>query len=78
MQQFLSRGIQELKTALSVNQSPTGIIGVPANSTEAELLAQFRDMARGFAAALAGWVEIRSAASDLADEMISAKKMLPC
>jgi hypothetical protein len=64
--------------AISVSHSPAWIRGVPANMAEAELFAQFRSMAQGFAAGLAGWVEIRSVASELTDEMIRSKKMLPC
>jgi hypothetical protein len=78
LQGYLRRGIEELQLALSVNQSPTNIRGIPANATEAELLAQFRDMVRGFAAALAGWVEIRSVAAELTEGMIHSKNMLPC
>jgi hypothetical protein len=77
LQDYLRRGVEELQLAISVSHSPTGIRGVPANTTEAELIAQFRNMAQGFAAGLAGWVEIRSVASALTDEMIGAKNMLP-
>jgi hypothetical protein len=34
-------------------------------------------MALGFAAALAGWVEIREAASALACELIGSRNLLP-
>jgi hypothetical protein len=77
LQGYLRRGIEELQVALSVHHSPTDINGIPANTTEGELIAQFRSMAEGFAAGLVGWVEIRSVASTLTEEMISAKKMLP-
>jgi len=73
----LRRGIDELQLAISASHSPKEIRGVPADTTEAELIAQFRSMARGFAAGLAGWVEIRNVASELTDEMISSKKLLP-
>jgi hypothetical protein len=78
LQGYLRRGIEELQLAISVSHSPTGIRGVPANITEAELIAQFRSLAQGFAAGLAGWVEIRGVASELTEEMIRSKKMLPC
>jgi hypothetical protein len=77
LQEYLRRGIEELQQNFSVSHSPTGIAGIPANTTEAELIAQFRTMAQGLAAALAGWVETRSVAADLTDEMIRSKSMLP-
>ncbi len=76
-QGYLKRGIEEIQRAIAVHQSPTGIRGIPASATESELLAEFRDMARGFAAALTGWVEMRSVAEGLTDELISSKKILP-
>ena len=76
-EQYLTRGIEETQRALTASQSPTGINGVPADASEAGLLAEFRDMARGFAAAMAGWVEMRKIATDLTDELIRSGKMLP-
>lgn len=76
-QDYIRQRLKEAESTLSVSQSPTGISGVPADATEAELLLQFRDMARGFAASLAGWVEIREVASGLVDELIESKKLLP-
>ncbi len=76
-QGYLRRGIEEVQRAISTSQSPTGIRGIPANATEAELLRQFRDMALGFAAALAGWVEMREVAAGLATELIDSRKLLP-
>ena len=76
-EQYLTRGIEETQRALTSQPSPTGINGVPADASEAGLLAEFRDMARGFAAAMAGWVEMRKIATDLTDELIRSGKMLP-
>jgi hypothetical protein len=76
-QGYLRRGIEEVQLAISASQSPTGISGIPANATETELLREFRDMARGFAAALAGWVEMREVASGLATELIDSRQLLP-
>ncbi|HEY6132200.1 MAG TPA: hypothetical protein VIV27_09280, partial [Halioglobus sp.] len=72
LQDYLSRGINEIQRTLSISQSPTNISGMPVNMTETQLLAQFRELARGFAAALAGWVEIRTVAATLTDGLISA------
>jgi hypothetical protein len=76
-EQYLTRGIEETQRAISRAQSPTGITGVPADATEAGLLADFRAMARGFAAAMAGWVEMRGVASALTDELIRSGTILP-
>jgi len=76
-EQYLTRGIEETQRAISQSQSPTNITGVPANATEAGLLAEFREMAVGFAAAMAGWVEMRKIAADLTDELIQSGKILP-
>jgi hypothetical protein len=74
---YLQRGITEVQQALAASQSVTGIAGIPENATEAQLLGEFREMALGFAAALAGWVKIREAASALASALISSRKLLP-
>jgi len=76
-EQYLTRGIEETQRAISQSQSPTNITGVPANASEAGLLAEFREMAVGFAAAMAGWVEMRKIAADLTDELIQSGKILP-
>ena len=76
-QAYLRRGIEEMQRAIATSQSPTGIHGVAANATEAELLQEFREMARGFAAALAGWVEMREVAPGLVDELIGSRQLLP-
>ena len=76
-EQYLTRGIEETQSAIGRSQSPTGITGVPANATEAGLIAEFRDMARGFAAGMDGWVEMRKVAAQLTDELIQSGKILP-
>lgn len=76
-EQYLTRGIEETQSAIGRSQSPTGITGAPANATEAGLLAEFRGMARGFAAGMAGWVEMRKVAAQLTDELIQSGKILP-
>ena len=74
---YLARGIEETQQALATSQSITGITGIPENATEAQLLGEFREMARGFAAALAGWVEIRATAAALASDLIGSRRLLP-
>ena len=74
---YLTRGIEEVQRAISQSHSPTEISGAAADATEAEILAEFRTMARGFAAALAGWVEIRSSASALAEQLIQSRQLMP-
>jgi hypothetical protein len=70
-QGYLRRCIEDVQRALSVNQTPTSIEGIPENATEVELVAQFRSMAKGFAAALSGWVDMRRAAMHLTQRLIS-------
>jgi hypothetical protein len=76
-QAYLKRGVEEAQQALVTQHSPTGIPGIPDDITESELIAEFRNMASGFAAALSGWVEMREVASALADEMIASRKIYP-
>jgi hypothetical protein len=76
-QDYLKRGVEEAQNALTTQHSPIGIEGMPGELTETELIAQFRNMALGFAAALAGWVEMREVASALADEMINSRTIFP-
>jgi hypothetical protein len=77
LREHLRRGIEELQLALSVSHSPTGTGGIPGNTTEAELVAQFRKTAPGLADGLAGGVETRKVAADLTEAMIRSKSMLP-
>lgn len=76
-QNYLKNSVEEVQKALATAQSPTAIKGAPSGATEQELLAEFRDMARGFAAAMLGWIEMRSVACGLSDELIRSRKMLP-
>jgi len=74
---YLRRGITELQEVIMATNSPTGMGHIPEGTTEADLLVQFRDMARGFSAALNGWVDTRAVAAALCDEMIVSGDMLP-
>lgn len=74
--EYLKRGIEEVQQALVSIQSPSAMHGVPPGATEAGLLAEFRTMARGFAAALEGWVEIRQVAGGLTDELIASRQLV--
>ena len=76
-QAYLKRGVEEAQQALVTQHSPTGIPGMPADITEAAILQEFRNLATGFAAALAGWVQMREVASTLADEMIASRVIYP-
>ena len=75
--EYLKRGVEETQTALVSQHSPTDIPGIAVGTTEAALMAEFRNLATGFAAALAGWVEMREVASGLANDMIDSRKILP-
>jgi hypothetical protein len=77
LQAYLRRGITELQEVLTSTNTPAGMSDVAAGTTDAELLTRFREMARGFAAALDGWVESREVASALCDEMMASGRMLP-
>lgn len=74
---YLKRGIEEVQRALGEAHSPRDINGVPAGASEAEILAELQRMARGFAGALGGWVEMRRVAAELTRELISSRKILP-
>jgi len=76
-QQYLRRGVDEVQRALTHQHNLTAIEGVAQGASNEQLLAEFRDMARGFAAALAGWVETRDVASRIVDEWVAARKLLP-
>lgn len=77
LQEYLRRGVEELQQRLVAVASPVDMRGVPEAATEAEVLARFREMATGFAAALEGWVETREVAADLVDEMIASRELSP-
>jgi len=76
-QAYLRRGIEEVQQALASPQSPTCLRGLPEGATEATLLPEFRELARGFAASLQGWADMRTVAATLTDEMVSSKQLLP-
>jgi hypothetical protein len=76
-QAYLKRGVEEVQQALAEPHSPTDMSGVPPEASALELIADFQRMAKGFAEALSAWVEMRRVASELAQEMISSKKILP-
>jgi hypothetical protein len=77
LEAYLRRGVDELQQALTSVDSPTRMAGVPAGATEADVLARFREIAKGFAAALDGWVEMRDTAARLVDGMIDSGELLP-
>jgi len=58
-QSYLQRGVQEVEQSMDEEHSPTKITGVPAGSSEAELLSQFRGFALGWAAAIEAWPLMR-------------------
>ncbi|EED30588.1 conserved hypothetical protein [gamma proteobacterium NOR5-3] len=62
-QLYLQRAIEEVEQSINEEQSPVSIQGVPKDSTEAELLDQFRGFALGWAAALEAWPAMRSIVS---------------
>jgi hypothetical protein len=76
-QAYLKRGVEEAQQALVSQHSPTGMPGIPDGMTETALIAEFRNLATGYAEALAGWVDMREAAAGLADEMISSRTIYP-
>jgi hypothetical protein len=76
-QGYLKRGIEDVQQALMLAQSPTGITGVPPEASELELIAEFRRLARGFAAALAGWVAMREVSAELTAGLVSSRAILP-
>lgn len=76
-QGYIQRQIEQVQGYISSPQSPTDIDGLPENMSEEAALNEFRSMARGFAAAMNGWVEMRTAASALTEALVSSRKMLP-
>lgn len=77
LQAYLRRGITEIQEVLSSVNSPTAMDGIPPGTTDADLVAQFRQLALGFAAALDGWAEIRVAAAALYGQMQEAGDFSP-
>ena len=59
-QAYMRRATEEMERSLNEEHSPTRIVGVPAGSTETELLDQFREFALGWAAAIEAWPAMRA------------------
>jgi len=76
-QGYIQRQIEQVQRYFTSPQSPTDIAGLPADMLEGAVLEEFRSMARGFAAAMNGWEEMRTAASSLTEAMVSSRKILP-
>jgi len=64
-QGYLQRGMEEMQQVLVNPRSPTQLKGVPEGTSEAEVLEEFRELARGWADALDGWVDLREASVDV-------------
>jgi len=69
-QGYLKRGMEEMQQVLVNPRSPTQLKGVPEGTTEAEVLAEFRVLARGWADALEGWVAVREASVEVVRELV--------
>jgi hypothetical protein len=61
-QAYLSRALEECERSLGKEHTPLDIRGIGDDATEVSLLAEFRNMARGWANALQQWPAIRDAA----------------
>jgi hypothetical protein len=61
-QAYLARALEECERSVSEVHSPLNIPGVAEGSDEQQLLAEFRQMAKGWANALRCWPAIRDAA----------------
>ena len=77
LQELLDRGLKEYNQAIASPSSPLEIDGVPGDMTEAEFFSQFREMAHGFAGALASWNEVRGAAAEVSQNLIESREMIP-
>ncbi|MEQ8515851.1 MAG: hypothetical protein RIC38_09635 [Chromatocurvus sp.] len=64
-QGYLKRGVEEMQQVLVNPRSPTQLKGIPEGTPEAEVLAEFRELARGWADALDAWVAVREASVDV-------------
>ena len=62
-QGYLARAVEELGSSLQRRHSPMEIPGVPKGATEAGLVAEFREFADGWAAALEAWPAVRETAA---------------
>lgn len=74
---YLQRAEEEVQQALAQLQSPRDIRGVPADSSEASVLAAFRDMASGFAGALEQWARVREVAPAVTADLQAGGQFTP-
>jgi hypothetical protein len=59
-QGYLSRAVEELSNSLQAKHSPLELEGMPAAASETTLVDEFRQLAEGWAAALAAWPAVRA------------------
>ncbi len=76
-QAYLQRRIGEVQQLLATAQSPAAVAGSPPGLSEAAVLAEFRELAGGFAAGLGAWVAMREAVTPLVDELIASGRLRP-
>ena len=76
-QAYLQRALGEIQALLAEQQSPVMMRGVPAGSSEAELLQRFRQYACGFADALEHWAAVRDASSTVLERLQQAGEFMP-
>jgi hypothetical protein len=74
---YLQARIEEVQHFITTAQSPTAIDGLPADVTEQAVLAQFRELAGGFAAGMSAWVGMREVAAQLTQELVSSRELIP-
>ena len=70
-QGYLKRGVEEMQQVLVNPRSPTQLKGIPEGTGEAEVLAQFRELARGWADALEGWASVREASVEVVRSLVA-------
>jgi hypothetical protein len=72
-QGYLNRGVEEVQQALARAWSPTEITGAPRDSSDTAMMEAFRDLLRGFAAALEAWPAVRDIADEQARRVLDAQ-----
>jgi len=77
LQELLDRGLKEYNQTLASPSSPLEIDGIPEAMTEAEFFSQFREMAHGFAGALASWPAVRDVATEVSQDLVNSREMIP-
>ncbi len=77
LQELLDRALEEYNQTLSSPSSPLEIGGIPEAMTEAEFFSRFREMAHGFAGALASWSEVREVAAEVSQDLVNSREMIP-